>query len=42
MIPTAHSPLATHQGTNPHAAQRTPLAALGKSPVKTAAASSVA
>lgn len=31
MIPTAHSPLATQQGTNPHAAQRTSLAALGKS-----------
>ena len=31
MIPTAHSPLATHQGTNPHAAQRTSLVALGKS-----------
>ena len=31
MIPTAHSPLATHQGTNPHAAQRTSLGALGKS-----------
>jgi len=31
MIPTAHSPLATHQGTNPHAAQRTSLVALGES-----------
>ena len=31
MIPTAHSPLATHQGTNPHAAQPISLVALGKS-----------
>ena len=31
MIPTAHSPLATQQETNPHTAQRTSLVALGKS-----------
>ena len=31
MIPIAHSPLDTHQGINPHAAQRTSLVALGKS-----------
>ena len=31
MTPTNYSPLAAHQGTNPHAAQRTSLAALGKS-----------
>ena len=31
MIPTAFSPLATHQGTNPHAAQRMSLVALGES-----------
>ena len=42
MTRTNHSPLNTYQGTNPHAAQRTSLAALGKSPVKTAAASAVA
>jgi lipopolysaccharide transport system permease protein len=31
MTPTNHSLLTTHQGTNPHAAQRTSLVALGKS-----------
>jgi len=31
MIPTNYSPLTTHQGTNPHAAQATSLVALGKS-----------
>ena len=31
MTPTNYSPLTTHQGTNPHAAQRTSLVALGKS-----------
>ena len=31
MTPTNNSPLTTYQGTNPHAAQRTSLVALGKS-----------
>ena len=31
MTPTNHSPRTTYQGTNPHAAQRTSLVALGKS-----------
>ncbi len=31
MTPTHHSPLSTHQGINPHAAQPTSLVALGKS-----------
>ena len=31
MTPTNHSPLTTDQGTNPHAAQRTSLVALGQS-----------